>query len=141
VLAWMHDFRDCACTYWASNHPDIVLPEATVGGGDNPSTANPASETRIDWLRGCWPARTAAAEGTRARIVRRSSIITRSINGGRILHRADGREVSRTFKRGRSKRGDVDTPDKLAELVKLAELDTWWRWNTVCDVLGKNPLT
>ncbi|HTF42760.1 MAG TPA: hypothetical protein VK641_02610, partial [Terriglobales bacterium] len=24
---WMHDFRDCACFYWASNHPDIVLAE------------------------------------------------------------------------------------------------------------------
>jgi rubrerythrin len=23
---WTHDFRDCACFYWASNHPDIVLP-------------------------------------------------------------------------------------------------------------------
>src|SRR5262245_21039808 len=21
---WTHDFRDCACNYWASNHPDIV---------------------------------------------------------------------------------------------------------------------
>jgi hypothetical protein len=23
---WTHDFRDCACYYWASNHPDIALP-------------------------------------------------------------------------------------------------------------------
>jgi hypothetical protein len=23
---WTHDFRDCACFYWASNHPDIALP-------------------------------------------------------------------------------------------------------------------
>jgi hypothetical protein len=22
---WQHDFRDCSCNYWASNHPDIVL--------------------------------------------------------------------------------------------------------------------
>ena len=22
---WQHDFRDCGCFYWASNHPDIVL--------------------------------------------------------------------------------------------------------------------
>ncbi len=29
---WTHDFRDCGCFYWASNHPDIaqpVLPAAT----------------------------------------------------------------------------------------------------------------
>jgi hypothetical protein len=25
---WTHDFRDCACFYWASNHPDVVLPPA-----------------------------------------------------------------------------------------------------------------
>lgn len=23
---WTHDFRDCGCFYWASNHPDISLP-------------------------------------------------------------------------------------------------------------------
>jgi hypothetical protein len=23
---WTHDFRDCGCYYWASNHPDIVQP-------------------------------------------------------------------------------------------------------------------
>ncbi len=23
---WQHDFRDCTCNYWASNHPDVALP-------------------------------------------------------------------------------------------------------------------
>jgi hypothetical protein len=23
---WSHDFRDCGCFYWASNHPDIAMP-------------------------------------------------------------------------------------------------------------------
>jgi hypothetical protein len=27
---WTHDFRDCACYYWASNHPDIALPPVTI---------------------------------------------------------------------------------------------------------------
>ncbi|WP_181182000.1 MULTISPECIES: ferritin-like domain-containing protein [unclassified Mesorhizobium] len=27
---WTHDFRDCACFYWASNHPDIALPPLPV---------------------------------------------------------------------------------------------------------------
>jgi hypothetical protein len=50
---WQHDFRDCSCTYWASNHPDIVFPpiapgEATLAGG---MPADPTGETRIDWLR------------------------------------------------------------------------------------------
>jgi hypothetical protein len=37
---WQHDFRDCACNYWASNHPDIV----TV------TSAN-MSVPHVDWLR------------------------------------------------------------------------------------------
>lgn len=51
---WMHDFRDCGCTYWASNHPDIVFAEALPG-----DTLLPAGDpedpvrgvTRVDWLR------------------------------------------------------------------------------------------
>ena len=31
---WTHDFRDCGCYYWASNHPDIALPPTPV----SPST-------------------------------------------------------------------------------------------------------
>ena len=65
---WTHDFRDCACFYWASNHPDIVLPPApeTVpedsrwrlavpwertqrGTPDNPSAhATPRSPRRLE---------------------------------------------------------------------------------------------
>src|SRR6202007_2415886 len=51
---WMHDFRDCACYYWASNHPDIVLPEALPGEPTLPSGApdDPVRAlTPVDWLR------------------------------------------------------------------------------------------
>jgi hypothetical protein len=51
---WQHDFRDCACFYWASNHPDLVYGEissreATLpdGRSSDPVRAN----TRLDWLR------------------------------------------------------------------------------------------
>lgn len=47
---WQHDFRDCACYYWASNHPDVVMgaSSATVEGQpDDPATAL----TYLDWLR------------------------------------------------------------------------------------------
>src|SRR5205085_1832094 len=40
---WTHDFRDCACHYWASNHPDVVLGDpALVQGRDT---------VYLDWLR------------------------------------------------------------------------------------------
>jgi Ferritin-like len=28
---WTHDFRDCGCYYWASNHPDIAMPPPLPG--------------------------------------------------------------------------------------------------------------
>ena len=49
---WQHDFRDCACHYWASNHPDLVLPEVYPGellpGGE---AVDPVLNDRVDWLR------------------------------------------------------------------------------------------
>lgn len=51
---WMHDFRDCACTYWASNHPDIVFPAVAPGEETLPSglADDPLlGQERIDWLR------------------------------------------------------------------------------------------
>ncbi|HEV2866583.1 MAG TPA: hypothetical protein VGX37_08705, partial [Allosphingosinicella sp.] len=30
---WTHDFRDCGCYYWATNHPDIALPARTGATG------------------------------------------------------------------------------------------------------------
>jgi len=44
---WTHDFRDCGCFYWASNHPDLVLPAKPVGVDvDDPDWA-----VRTVWLR------------------------------------------------------------------------------------------
>src|SRR5579863_3342812 len=42
---WTHDFRDCACFYWASNHPDIVLPARPESATDL------ASNVRVPWER------------------------------------------------------------------------------------------
>jgi hypothetical protein len=60
----MRDFRDCACFYWASNHPDIVL-------RSGPAALCQADRRQIHPLQrhrsiGCdrSPERTAAALGT-----------------------------------------------------------------------------
>jgi Ferritin-like len=51
---WQHDFRDCGCFYWASNHPDVVQVEDLPGdpilsGGES---ADPGRAlTRVRWLR------------------------------------------------------------------------------------------
>ena len=65
---WQHDFRDCGCHYWASNHPDIVLGEDSLGEPTLSSGASADPEranTPIDWLRSDrTPASRAAALGT-----------------------------------------------------------------------------
>src|SRR5574340_400914 len=53
LYPWTHDFRDCSCTYWASNDPDIVFPSIPPGQATQPGgrPTDPALETPIAWLR------------------------------------------------------------------------------------------
>ncbi|MDQ4020708.1 MAG: hypothetical protein M3257_03565 [Actinomycetota bacterium] len=54
---WTHDFRDCACYYWASNHPDIVKPALPPGVEvDDPDWAIQALWLRSDKLAAPPPA-------------------------------------------------------------------------------------
>lgn len=43
---WTHDFRDCGCFYWASNHPDIALPPLP-----SPAPDVPEVNTSVPWER------------------------------------------------------------------------------------------
>jgi hypothetical protein len=43
---WTHDFRDCGCFYWASNHPDIALPLLPT-----PAPATPEINSYVPWER------------------------------------------------------------------------------------------
>jgi hypothetical protein len=45
---WTHDFRDCACFYWASNHPDIALPPIPA---DLPAASSDAFNKETSWER------------------------------------------------------------------------------------------
>ena len=51
---WQHDFRDCACHYWASNRPDVVHGEVETGEATLPGGAAANQEramVRLDWMR------------------------------------------------------------------------------------------
>jgi hypothetical protein len=50
---WTHDFRDCGCHYWASNHPDVVLgemdPDEAASASSGSAPIRPA--LLLDWSR------------------------------------------------------------------------------------------
>ena len=43
---WTHDFRDCGCYYWASNHPDIAQPPLPTA-----TTNEPRWNLAVPWER------------------------------------------------------------------------------------------
>ena len=63
---WTHDFRDCACQYWASNHPDVVLGPVIGPAGEDGTSQDDAAQavTFVDWLRRRGPARDVSAPAT-----------------------------------------------------------------------------
>ncbi|WP_292292456.1 ferritin-like domain-containing protein [Marivita sp.] len=66
---WTHDFRDCACQYWASNHPDVVLGEVVGPQAEDGNAAEDAAQpvTFLDWMRRRGPAQDIAAASTQER--------------------------------------------------------------------------
>lgn len=53
---WTHDFRDCACYYWASNHPDIAQPPLPDPLSSGPDWDRPVPWERADRTPGKLPA-------------------------------------------------------------------------------------
>jgi hypothetical protein len=62
---WTHDFRDCACFYWASNHPDIALPPLPEPADDDPRWARATAWERADRSLTAPPVANAAGAGRR----------------------------------------------------------------------------
>ena len=66
---WTHDFRDCACQYWASNHPDVVLGPVVGPATEDGTSAEDAAQpvTFLDWMRRRGPTQDVAAAATQER--------------------------------------------------------------------------
>jgi len=122
---WMHDFRDCACYYWASNHPDIVLAEDPAG---ETTASGPPSDpilalTPIDWLR--TNRASSAPAGTTASDNRPGQMDHYEINQRwqDLAIVLQGREVSSIYQPQQPEKANpLDSPDAVA--VRLAELAT-----------------
>lgn len=48
---WSHDFRDCGCHYWPTNHPDIAIRRSAEALPDGRPTDPMASSVYVNWNR------------------------------------------------------------------------------------------
>lgn len=94
---WTHDFRDCACFYWASNHPDIVLPPARISGKEDQRWRLAVPWERSDRGTPDNPSAHANATGDRSREMRYYEINQRWQELDLVL---DGREQSSVYRPG-----------------------------------------
>ncbi len=125
---WMHDFRDCACYYWASNHPDIVLAEAPPEQPTLPSgaPANPVlAMTPIDWLRSD---RTSVAPAKSTQELNRPAQMDHydiNLRWQELAIVLEGREASSIYHpREIDKMNPYESADQLADkLMELATLE------------------
>jgi hypothetical protein len=127
---WHHDFRDCACHYWASNHPDVVIrdepPEMNVEGKG--VKIPEVVSTRVNWLRARGPASTVSAFGTIAQN-RRYEIDHYEINKiwEKLPFILEGREIDGDYSppilvEGLPYSGAVELIDKLENELGPMEL-------------------
>ncbi len=129
---WMHDFRDCGCTYWASNHPDIVLAEAPLDESTLPSGAPDEfllGSAQVDWLRAdrYWAATSAIGRfGDRSAQMSHFDINRRWQDLAIVL---EGREIgdfyvprSRQFDNARPYTSPTELRDQLLILAGLEHL-------------------
>lgn len=127
---WMHDFRDCGCTYWASNHPDIVLGEVPLDERALPSGAAPdvrLGDTQVDWLRADRDWSATAAVGPQGEYATQMSHFEINQRWQDLSIVLEGREIG-DFYIPRSREADnakpYATPLELRnELVALAGLE------------------
>lgn len=127
---WMHDFRDCGCNYWASNHPDIVLAEDYLGEALLPTGAAAdafRSMNPVDWLRADRN-REASAEAFPTRQENRPYQMDHYEINRRWEQLAivlGGKEISQIYRLNEAESANpLPTPEDVAErLIYLATLE------------------
>jgi hypothetical protein len=100
---WQHDFRDCGCHYWASNHPDVVFGEVMPGQQlrDGESIDPQRANTLLDWIRDDQTPAGAVSAGNNVFANRPYEIDHFEINRHweRLRFVIEGREIQGTYAR------------------------------------------
>jgi rubrerythrin len=129
---WMHDFRDCGCTYWASNHPDIVLAEVRLDEAPLPGGAPDEprrGDVQIDWLRADRDWSAASQVGPRAEFATQMSHFEINRRWQELSIVLEGREIgdlyvprSRSADNARPYASPTELRDQLQTLAGLEHL-------------------
>ncbi|MEM6839504.1 MAG: hypothetical protein AAF827_17370 [Cyanobacteria bacterium P01_D01_bin.6] len=95
---WQHDMRDCACMYWASNRPDIVLAEVPADTEEELLESEEAN-LRLDWLRSDREASGRAFAPNSYRKLRQYQMDNHEINARwtELNFALEGREISESY--------------------------------------------
>jgi hypothetical protein len=114
---WTHDFRDCACFYWASNHPDIVMPAAP-----DPQPQDQRWRLAVPWERSDRgtldnPSAPASARGDEAREMRYYEINQR---WQELDIATEGREIRRPYNANKISANPLPSPEQLELTLRYA---------------------
>jgi hypothetical protein len=122
---WQHDFRDCACDYWASNHPDIVLGGDLPDGTELPSGIPVDDGAPLDWLRADRSSRVAASRSDGENDALRLRHYQINQEWQQLAFVLGGKEIAGVFApRDESFATPFAGPDELAaELARLCGLE------------------
>jgi rubrerythrin len=114
---WTHDFRDCACFYWASNHPDVALPPAPVSATEDQRWRVAVPWERSDRGMPDNPSAHANATGDQNREMRYYEINQRWQELDIVV---EGRELRRNYQSGIFSAPPFLTTDQLEANLRYA---------------------
>ena len=114
---WTHDFRDCACFYWASNHPDIALPPEPASGATDQRWRLATPWERSDRGTPDSPSAHANSTGDESREMRYYEINQRWQELDFVV---EGRERRSPYQAGIFSAKPFDTPDQLEANLRYA---------------------
>lgn len=114
---WTHDFRDCGCFYWASNHPDISLPPVPAG-----EAADARRERPVNWQRSQTNPSFIPAAATQENMPESEFLPYYRINTAWELLNfvVDGRELLAPYEPGLFVGDPFATPAELEQALRLA---------------------
>ncbi|HET9957156.1 MAG TPA: ferritin-like domain-containing protein [Polyangiaceae bacterium] len=114
---WTHDFRDCGCFYWSSNHPDIAMPPVPAGELPDNRRQRPVNWQRIRTEPAFVPSAASTSDMPESEFLPYYRINTAWELLNFVL---DGREQLTPYEPGATTGVPFATPAELEQALRLA---------------------